>query len=286
MELSLTSRRLLAGVGTVGGVAGLGVVTAGPQDTRTVSRFERDALVLKNQNVLRDDYEPENLEERDEELDEYAAALRPVVRGWQPNNVFLYGVTGVGKTATHVLLNDLRESTDDYDDIDLELVELNCTGLSSTYQVVVNLVNEFRSTSHPLTTIESPNSPISESGHQQKRVFRELYEDIEAIDGTVLIVLDEIDNIGTDDDILYELPRARTNYDLDAKIGIIGISNDFKFRDNLSPKVEDTLCEEEVLFPPYNPNELKNILDKRATEAFYDGVLNDDVIPLAAAISA
>jgi len=25
--------------------------------------------------------------------------LRPVIQGWQPNNVFLYGVTGVGKTA-------------------------------------------------------------------------------------------------------------------------------------------------------------------------------------------
>jgi len=67
-----------------------------------MGRFNRESFIIQDKDVLRDDYQPETLEERDEELDEYAAALRPVIQGWQPNNVFLYGVTGVGKTAaTH-----------------------------------------------------------------------------------------------------------------------------------------------------------------------------------------
>lgn len=70
------------------------------------------------------------------------------------------------------------------------------------------------------------------------------------------------------------------------KIGVIGISNDFKFRENLSPKVKDTLCEEEILFPPYDANELQNILRQRADIALHDGVLESEVIPLCAAFSA
>lgn len=252
-----------------------------------MGRFNRESFIIRDKDVLRDDYQPETLEERDEELDEYAAALRPVIQGWQPNNVFLYGVTGVGKTAaTHDLLKELQASSEEYDDVDLNVIELNCTGCTTSYQVAVNLVNEIRSPTHPLTTVTSPREPMSETGYQQKRIFNELYNDLESIGGTILVVLDEIDNIGSDDDILYELPRARSQLDLDVKVGVIGISNNFKFRDNLSPKVKDTLCEEEILFPPYDASELRNILRQRASLALHDDVLESDVIPLCAAFSA
>lgn len=253
----------------------------------SMGRFSRESFIIRDKDVLRDDYQPDNLEERDEELDEYAAALRPVIQGWQPNNVFLYGVTGVGKTAaTHDLLEELQEASEEYDDVNLNVIELNCTGCNSSYQVAVNLVNEIRDPSHPLTSVESARNTMSETGYQQKRVFNELYNDLEDIGGTILIVLDEIDNIGSDDDILYELPRARSQLDLDVKLGVVGISNDFKFRDNLSPKVKDTLCEEEILFPPYDATELQNILQQRADIALHDDVLESDVIPLCAAFSA
>jgi cell division control protein 6 len=252
-----------------------------------MSRFNRESFIIQDKDVLRDDYQPETLEERDEELDEYATALRPVIQGWQPNNVFLYGVTGVGKTAaTHDLLKELQGSAEEYDDVDLNVIELNCTGCTTSYQVAVNLVNEIRSPSHPLTTVSSTREPMSETGYQQKRIFNELYNDLESVGGTILVVLDEIDNIGSDDDILYELPRARSQLDLDVKLGVVGISNDFKFRENLSPKVKDTLCEEEILFPPYDATELQNILQQRADIALYDDVLETDVIPLCAAFSA
>jgi len=99
--------------------------------------------------------------------------------------------------------------------------------------------------------------------------------------------LDEIDSIGKDDDILYELPRCNDNGNVtETKVGVIGISNDFTFRDNLSGRVSDSLCDEEIHFPPYNANQLRNILEQRSREAFVDGVLNDDVVPLTAAFAA
>jgi len=94
----------------------------------------------------------------------------------------------------------------------------------------------------------------------------------------VLIILDEIDNIPPDarNDFLYELPRAEANENTpitDAKIGLIGISNDLKFVDVLEPKVKSTLGEREIKFGPYNANELNDILEYYADMAFKDGVL-------------
>jgi cell division control protein 6 len=128
---------------------------------------------------------------------------------------------------------------------------------------------------------------ISTTGYSQQRVFDLLYDELNSLGGTVVIVLDEIDNIGQSDDILYVLPRARSNdYVDDVRAVIIGISNDCQFRENLSPKVKDTLAEKEILFPPYDANQLRSILRPRAEKAFHDDVLEDDVIPLCAAFAA
>lgn len=84
-----------------------------------------------------------------------------------------------------------------------------------------------------------------------------------------------------------QLPRARANGNLsEAKIGIIGISNDFSFRDDLSPKVKSSLCEEELQFPAYDAQELREILSQRASVAFHDGVLGEGVIELCSAYGA
>lgn len=239
--------------------------------------FERDNIVYKNRDALREDYQPDDLVGRDEELETYQAALQPVINGEQPNNIFLYGKTGVGKTAaTRYLLDHLKEAAEEYDDIDLTVVFLNCDGLTSSYQIATRLVNEFR----------SDVNQISTTGYPRAAVYEMLWDELENCSGTILIVLDEVDHV-EDDSILYQLPRARANENLsNAKVGIIGISNDFSFHDNLSPKVKSSLCEQELHFPAYNANELQEILKQRVAVAFHDGVIEDDVIPLCAAYGA
>lgn len=69
-------------------------------------------------------------------------------------------------------------------------------------------------------------------------------------------------------------------------MSVIGISNDLKFKEYLDPRVLSSLSEEEVVFPPYDANQLRDILTQRAEEAFYPGVLDEGVIPLCAALAA
>nr|WP_211334132.1 orc1/cdc6 family replication initiation protein [Halopiger aswanensis] len=239
--------------------------------------FERDTDIYRNRDALREDYQPDELVGRDEELERYKTALQPVINGEQPNNIFLYGKTGVGKTAgTRFLLDHLVDDAAQYDDIELTVKMLNCDGLSSSYQIATRLVNKFRDESNQIST----------TGYPRSTVYSMLWDELDKCGGTILIVLDEVDHIN-DDSILYQLPRARANGNLsEAKIGIIGISNDFSFRDDLSPKVKSSLCEEELQFPAYDAQELIEILQQRADVAFHDDVLDSGVIELCAAYGA
>lgn len=241
-------------------------------------RFERKRNIFRDKDALGESYHPEKIEERDEEIEEYMDALQPVVDGWEPNNIFLYGNTGVGKTAvTSYLLSRLEADVREYDDIDLTVLSLNCKTSNSSYQVAVELVNELR----------PDGQEISSTGYPQRTVFNKLYEEIEAIGGTVLVVLDEIDSIGDRDELLYELPRARANDNLHStQVGVIGISNDFKFRERLDPRVQDTLCERELQFSPYDAPELENILRSRADVAIADNSIEQGVMELCAALAA
>jgi cell division control protein 6 len=241
-------------------------------------RFERKQNIFRNKDALGESYQPDEIEERDEEIEEYMDALQPVIDGWEPNNIFLYGNTGVGKTAvTDYLLDRLQDDVAEYDDVDLSVISLNCKTLNSSYQVAVELVNELR----------PAGGEISSTGYPQQTVFKKLYEELEAIGGTILIVLDEVDSIGDRDELLYELPRARANNNLDStKVGVIGISNDFKFREQLDPRVQDTLCERELQFPPYDAPELENILESRAEIAITEGAVEQGVLNFCAALAA
>ena len=241
-----------------------------------------DEIFDSKQPLKKDSFNPETIFHRDDEIGLYVNALQDVVVGHEPNNVFVYGPTGVGKTAVTKWVRDMLLEKATEQGVDLEILgPINCRNYKSSYRLVSRLVNEFR----------TPDNALPKSGYSTDTVFEFLYEEIEAAGGNVLIILDEIDNIPPDarNDFLYDLPRAEASENAaidEACIGLIGISNDLKFVDSLEPKVKSTLGEREIKFGPYDADELRDILSYYAGIAFHDGVLTDEVIPLAAAFTA
>jgi|APHM01.1.fsa_nt_gi ORC complex protein Cdc6/Orc1 len=246
--------------------------------------FARGDTPFRNRDALSDLYTPTELVGRDEELTQYKNYLEPVVWGEDPNNVFLYGKTGVGKTAaTKYLISALESDVAEYDDTRVESVQINCDGLSTSYRVAVAVVNAIR----------DPHDQISESGYSTSEVYRMMWHELDNLasetppDQTtiVLLVLDEIDHTEVgEDSILYQLSRAQENDNLErTRIGVIGISNDLTFSDQLSPKVKSSLCQKKIFFETYDAEELHAVLEQRASVAFKDGALEPGVIGLCAA---
>lgn len=241
--------------------------------------FKPERSIFKNHDVLDEEWTPEEIQGRDNEIEKYTQCLQPVINGWQPKNIFLYGKTGVGKTVvTESLLSDLERDAEEWD-VNITVVKITCSNQTTSYQVAIRLLNELY--------LQRGRSTIAETGYAQQDIFNKLWGVLDDIGGTILLVLDEIDNVEDPDDILYQIPRARKNGNIDnSRLGIIAIANDYSFTEDLSPKAKSTLRETELHFSAYDSNELEDILDHRAKKAFHDGAIEDDVIPLCAALAA
>lgn len=234
--------------------------------------------LFTNKEVLTESYQPEEIVERENEIDNFETHLTDVLYGRNPKNIFIYGKAGVGKTAvTNYMMDHLMEVTDQREQADdLHVHHENCNGRTA-FSILRGLVNNFR----------DDENKFPARGLGTSEAFENLYQDLDSVGGTHLFVLDEIDHLDDADTLLYDFPRARANGHLtEAKIGVIGISNNYQFRQQLSPKVKDTLMEGEISFSTYDGNELTSILEARAEKALRDNVSREEAIAKAAAIAA
>ena len=83
----------------------------------------------------------------------------------------------------------------------------------------------------------------------------------------MIVVLDEIDRIKNLDDLIYTLTRSNDELQK-GRISIIGITNNVMMKKVLDPRSKSTLCEEEMVFAPYNAEQIEDFLKQRASQGF------------------
>ncbi|MEF8915379.1 Cdc6/Cdc18 family protein, partial [Natronomonas sp.] len=129
--------------------------------------------------------------------------------------------------------------------------------------------------------------PVPMTGWPTDRVYQTFFDAVDYHERVVVIMLDEIDKLveKSGDDTLYNLSRMNSEL-ANSRVSIMGISNDLKFTDFLDPRVKSSLGEEEIVFPPYDATQLRDILQHRSEIAFKSDILSEDVIPLCAAFAA
>jgi len=230
--------------------------------------------IFKDKEVLRPSYTPDYLPHRRDQLNSVAVILVTALRGETPSNIFIYGKTGTGKTACTNYVGRELEGAGVARKVPCKIIYINCEVIDTQYRVLAYLARQF-----------SKDVPMT--GWPTDQVYAEFIEALGLQGGCVIIILDEVDRLvrKSGDDALYNL--SRINLELkDTRVSIIGISNDLKFTEYLDPRVRSSLAEEEIIFPPYDANQLRDILEERARLAFKEKSLGDEVIPLCAALAA
>ncbi len=236
----------------------------------------KSELFRGSREVLRDSYVPSRLPHREEQIRQVAEILAPSLRGDLPSNLLIYGKIGTGKTAVVAQVRqDLQRRTELSSG--LSFVTLNCGNIDTPYSLLQTIANSFAKN-------EADRIPTGWSLDRVQSGMRRL---MDANGGILLLVLDEVDRLvaRSGDNILYTLSQINTELE-NARLAIIGISNDLKFTNHLDARVRSRLNEEKILFPPYDATQLQDILRDRAREAFRDGVVDPGVVERCAAYAA
>lgn len=238
------------------------------------SQYLQKNNIFRDKRALTSSFVPEKIQHRDAEIKQIGAILAPVLKGYYPNNIFIYGTCGTGKTiVAKFLINQLKEAVNGQK---LKVAYINCKMkkvADTEYRLLAQLLKEF-------------GECVPDTGLPTDVLYRRFFERVEALKGNVILVLDEIDalikKIG--DDFLYNFTRVNNELK-SGHITIAGITNDLTMRDDLDLRVKSSLSEEEILFKPYDARQLNDILHERIRHGFRVPV-DDAVISKCAALAA
>lgn len=233
--------------------------------------------LIKNTKILQTTYIPDKLPHRKDKIDAIVEIIAPALNNDKPSNILIIGKTGTGKTA---VMNYIGKELKKADPVEKNVayIYINCEVNDTAYGILYSISNQI---------IKDINNKIPFTGWSIDKIVTTLTELIDKENKVFIVVLDEIDRSiqKNGDDIFYYLTTINEVL-VNSRVSIIGITNNAKFTELLSPKIKSRLGEEKLVFPPYDVEQLQDILYDRARIAFNDGILDDDVIPYCAALSA
>ncbi|MEM2947988.1 MAG: AAA family ATPase [Candidatus Anstonellales archaeon] len=177
-------------------------------------------------------------------------------------NALLYGPPGTGKTTvakyTAEQLSEVKK---------LSKLYINCWHLSTKSAIFSYINTQFG--------IISPRRGVSKE--EQFECFVQQFPKTRE----VFFILDEVDAIK--DGALYDMLRLKEVYSL--KASVVGITNVPNFLSRLDARARSSFSSA-IEFPPYKPNELKDILKERAITGLMPNTWDEDVIAKCAGFAA
>jgi cell division control protein 6 len=244
--------------------------------------FSQREGIFQNKEMVRVGWVPDGdrIVGRDDYISTISNCLNDAVYGGTPNHISITGKTGTGKSLVSRYVTR-RAVNAAVDDVLIGHTYLDCSKSSTEVQVISTIGQQLNDES--IYEQEEDIVKMPDTGLPKDKFYKRLWRVLDHYD-SVIIILDEVDLLN-DDHVLMSLAKAVESNDTTCQIGIIAISNQINYFDELNPRTKSAFQTVELNFDPYDANQIQDILRGRE-DAFRDGVLSDDVIPLVAAFSA
>lgn len=224
-----------------------------------------ESRIFKSEEVLLPDYMPEMLPHRESQIKQLANNLLPASKSRKPQNTFLFGPPGIGKTAaTKFVFREFENYSER-----VRTIYVNCWDYKTTHALLTKIAIEL-------------GAFVQRRGRGlgKDEVLEKLIEVCRKKNKALIVCLDEVDQlIFSDQAVLYDL--LRINQYVDNPVGLVLISNNANVLIGLEPRIRSSLSINELEFRAYSLEEMKDILRERVNFAFRVG-LEEGVLLLIA----
>jgi cell division control protein 6 len=205
-----------------------------------------ESKIFKNEEVLFPEYLPDFLPYRENQIKLISANLLPLLSGRKPQNTFIFGSPGIGKThVTKFIFREIENLSER-----IKTIYINCWDYKTTTSILSKLAIEL-------------GAFVQRRGISKDEILDRLLEVLSKSNKNLIICLDEVDQlIRNGQEVLYDI--LRINQYEKKFIGIVFISNDSHVFAKVEPRVSSSLNIENIEFKPYKLDEMKTILEDRA----------------------
>lgn len=208
--------------------------------------------MITDARVFQEEFVPDEVEHRNQEINQLSNALEPCLHDEPPEHAFLFGPTGAGKTCiARFTLDRLREQL-----LDVRYQYVNCWQDYNRFRVLYRL-------------LEGQNQAIDvhRQGTPKDELIQRLREDVET---PYIVLLDEVDQL-EDRQVLYDL------YTLPGITLVLVANREAELFVDMDERISSRLQSgRRIRFEKYTLEELVSILEARVRRGLAEGAVDRD----------
>jgi cell division control protein 6 len=223
-----------------------------------------DETIFKNINAFDPDYLPENYKYRDSQMEALAICIRPALKKGRPVNAVVLGSCATGKTTAIKKIFDMVERNSEK----VVCCYINCQLNTTRFGIFSQIYHRIFGHYPPETGV-----PFS-------RIYQKIMQHMVAENKALIVALDDVNYLfhsKNANKIFYDILRAHEAFP-GARTGVFAILSDIEFRFALDKNVNSIFIPQEIIFQPYNREELFSILKERTKMGFYPEVISNEIL--------